>query len=372
MIWTIAVLRKSLDVNVLDLKFPPIPPNYNLANMENYDIQNNFASDKNWAEIQPEPEAEEGVIKSYTDFMLPYKAARCPNLKCHKVIPLSAFTAKKCPFCNSEIKEKPKAPVDLDKDKDGIDNESEKKYGLDPENYNDAFEDLDEDGFNNLCEHVMKTDLRDPKNYPPFALRLYVDSITKASLPVKLKKIVKKGNDKATWEIQIDQIINNKPKLKFCKIGDELEINKVKYKIVDIVEKTTKKKDKKLKTEVEEDISEVIIQAENDEPIVMVQNIFPKESKEKVVICDSPTGIKYTTALGKTFTIKAKGYDPISYTVISVDSKSEKKVVKLKNNGTGAEFDIDTTDKLKRDFDKREIVPEAVEPTELQNPPVMP
>lgn len=97
--------------------------------------------------------------------------------KCKKAIPgdVKAFPA--CPFCGEKQAEEVK--VVLDQDNDGLPDEWEKKYGLNPADASDAHADLDKDGFTNLEEFEAKTDPTDPHDHPD-----YLDSL-KIVLPLR-------------------------------------------------------------------------------------------------------------------------------------------------------------------------------------------
>jgi hypothetical protein len=58
------------------------------------------------------------------------------------------------------------APPADDTDSDGMKNDWEKQYGLDPEDPKDAAEDKDNDGYSNLLEHNAGTDPTDANDYP--------------------------------------------------------------------------------------------------------------------------------------------------------------------------------------------------------------
>lgn len=84
--------------------------------------------------------------------------------------------AKVCPFCGETQPEPEKTVVDTDGD--GLPDEWEKKYGLDPAQ-NDADADKDGDGFTNAEEFAAGTDPADKSSHPD-----YFDSL-KVLLPLK-------------------------------------------------------------------------------------------------------------------------------------------------------------------------------------------
>lgn len=91
----------------------------------------------------------------------------CKGKECGKVVPGSA---KACPFCKTALEEA--KPVVLDADGDGMPDEWERKFGLNPGDASDAEGDLDKDGFTNLEEFQAKTDPTNAKDHPD-----YLDSI---------------------------------------------------------------------------------------------------------------------------------------------------------------------------------------------------
>lgn len=101
--------------------------------------------------------------------------------KCGAVI---SGSAKTCPATNAKgevcgaLQEDEKKVV-LDADGDGMPDEWEKRYGLNPNNPADANEDKDRDDFTNLEEFTAKTDPTDKNDHPD-----YLNSLT-LTLPLK-------------------------------------------------------------------------------------------------------------------------------------------------------------------------------------------
>ncbi len=108
-------------------------------------------------------------------FLASERRVKCK--KCHKAIPGDVRAFPNCPFCGEKQEEEKK--VVLDADGDGMPDEWERRYGLNPNDPADANADKDGDGFTNLEEYLAKTDPTDPRDHPD-----YLDSV-KIVLPLK-------------------------------------------------------------------------------------------------------------------------------------------------------------------------------------------
>ena len=97
--------------------------------------------------------------------------------KCHKAISGDVKLCPECPYCGE--KQLVEKKVVLDSDNDGLPDEWEKKFGLNPGLAADADADADGDGFTNREECAAKTDPKNPKDHPD-----YLDSLS-VRLPLK-------------------------------------------------------------------------------------------------------------------------------------------------------------------------------------------
>lgn len=109
---------------------------------------------------------------------------------CREPIPAGV---KICPACNQAQPEPEKVAVDSDGD--GLLDDWETKYGLDPKNPADADADKDGDGFSNSEEYAAKTDPADKSSHPDYldgvALRL---PLKETVLPFYLRSYLKTPN----------------------------------------------------------------------------------------------------------------------------------------------------------------------------------
>jgi hypothetical protein len=341
LILLILALMKSQEIKEGDLKFPMKQPDYKRINPDEFSIQKKFESENRWVKVVARTEGD----KDYTDMLAPYQIARCPNPECQKLIPRSCFAqGGSCPICKTQLRGSgtgaPK-PAQYDTDDDGIPDKDEKAAGLNPNDPTDAPLDKDNDGFSNLEECRAKTKINDPKSHPPFAKRLYVDSIKRNKLPMVLTKVTAHGDDKNTWSIQVEQMIDGKSRTKFYKIKSGIILNDRKYEIKDITSETVEERVGSKDTR-KRNIYTVVIQEEGDQPIKAKEKEDVWENNERVKIIDAFTEKEYNVAANETFTVSDDKIGEEKYTVKSVDGS--KKTVIIKKNDSVAEYEL--TEKL--------------------------
>lgn len=113
----------------------------------------------------------------------------CEHADCRRPMPVGV---KVCPFCKKEpvVKEAPVAVADTDGD--GMTDEWEKKYGLDPNDPADAAQDKDGDEFTNLEEFLAKTDPTMKSEHPDYFESLSVRlPLVETKLPFFFEKVMK-------------------------------------------------------------------------------------------------------------------------------------------------------------------------------------
>jgi len=302
MIQLILIVRNSSNISVEDLKFETRPPDYPKIDLTKYELADIFAKEKMWKKIS----SRKPDSLNYTDLLVPYHSAVCPH--CKNIIPIADFNEnKKCSLCGGVLTPIGQEQIDTEKDSDsdGIPDEKEKELGLNPNNPADADEDMDKDGFSNIFEYKQSTNLKDPKSHPPFAMRLFVESIDRRKLHFFLKKIVRKGGSKESWDIYTVEWNSDKGKMddKFRKIGSDILIDGTIYKIIDIIPKEIEHFDSRTNTKIPEDVSQIVIKAAKDDPITVNMKSYAYENKETIVISDAYTNQKFKLILNENFSV---------------------------------------------------------------------
>ena len=324
--YQVDIITGAGKITANDLKLPPMHADYENVkfNKPEFNEKNIFISDTSWNPTVP----KSPKIKVFTDLLDNFPAARCPNPKCSKLIPLYDFLNKphRCPICNFDLptpkdpkrkKKKRETPVG-DTDGDGIPDQIENQWGTDP-NKNDANIDSDGDGFTNIYEfNYDKDKMHGGKAsiHPPLWHRLFVRDIRRTLLDIRLKKITVTGADKDDWDVQVNT--QGGRKSKFMIIGDTIKVNKKLYKLVDI--KSIKKNTKIKSVTVDIDVSEITLKSvSGDDTIVAVRNEDVYSSKPQAILVDEFDGKEYVVDQGSILTIGSPRTGQEKYKVVKVD-----------------------------------------------------
>lgn len=149
--------------------------------------------------------------------LIPEQRVRCVN--CERPIPSAA---KVCSFCQ---KEQPDA-TRTDSDGDGMPDEWEKKYGLNPIDPEDAKSDLDHDGFTNKEEFDFGASPKDANDHPPALAKVVVDKIQ----PIKFQLIFK-GTSRLSGKTVFQINLWSGQRTWWAGLGEEVQ----GFKVVDYV-----------------------------------------------------------------------------------------------------------------------------------------
>ena len=243
-----------------------------------------------------------------------------------------------CPYCKAKQNV---VKVEADADHDGLPNDWEVKYGLNPNNPNDAKLDPDNDGFTNLEEYMAKTDPKDPESHPDYLDSVVVSApLKKTTLPFYLGSHMptRNGFRLTFWGTEV------KGK-SLCVKGDEVVIDPGKGKkiqtgwIVDGFEEKSELREraglKGVKVPVDVSIATIkrakdgktmsIVSGVRENPIEEETELTYKRGKEQ----------KFTVSKGSEFELKGNKYrveklravdNACEVTVIDLKTKKEKSI----------------------------------------------
>ncbi len=312
---------------------------YKTINKNNFESKTNFNNNKFWLVSEQRNKNNESpdYLLSFTDFMIPFKIARS-NAKGakNKLIPYIYYKKGICPISNEKISLIKKAVINtdtLDTDKDGIPDSIEKKFSLNPKNSQDVYNDSDNDSFSNLDEYNFNMEgISNKKIHPPFVKRLVLLKVSNTKIPFSLKKIIKHGDDKENWDIQVNVKLKRRGwTTKFLKIGDKIEINDMEYTIANIISKTESTLDPHLGVVIEKDLSSVVLYNSMHEEIVAEQDKPIYEPNRKITIKDLFTGKVILARVGNKITLGNDKNDQEVYKIVGISNNND--FVELKKNG---------------------------------------
>lgn len=318
------------------MNIPRKQPDYAVAEQKSPEFdENKIIHDGNvW---MPSVQRREDANGSFSDLLLMFPVARCG--KCSKLIPLSIMENEKaCPLCHTKLR-KPKNKFDPaaelanyrrrqdDIDGDGIPNDIERKYGLNPDDPKDALQDMSGDGFSNI--YMVKNEFAPDGSTgaPPLYHRFVLRDIGKVELPLMLMKVNTNGSkDDREWDLQINDLRSNKVyRSRLVRKGELVKIGNKNYDIDKIELKQSKVKKPADGSEIDVDESVVTLKYSKDgvsEYVTMQVGKKVYSPAVKAVLLDTGSGYVVTVDEGSTVGLRSrKGTE--TYVIKRIDPRAK-------------------------------------------------
>ena len=326
-----SIIQATGEVKESHLQIPTRDPDYEVTKRtdKKFDLDSIFNERISWEKIGSRDNA---TGKDYSDIMEIFKIVKCGH--CEYLIPRSIMeNSGKCMYCNKVLLP-PKAEEEatfgarLDRDYDGIPDIDEIENKLNPYNADDALEDFDDDGFTNLCEYRMQTDLRDAKSHPALYNGLKLVRVERQQLKLNLLGVtIIKGSPKEGWSIQVEteeQVVNKKKRPKanhYLFIGSRIILDTGVYTISDIkVENVVKENDKKQKEVIEQGY--IILKDRKQREITLKIGMKADDPEYKAVFADVWSDKVYTGKAGNRITMGSTEIGRARYVIKSITQHS--------------------------------------------------
>ena len=241
-----------------------------------------------------------------------------------------------CPYC--KVKQNV-VKIEADADHDGLPNEWEVKFGLNPNDPSDAKKDLDGDGYTNLEEFLAKTDPTDKESHPDYLDSVVVSApLKKTTLPFYFNAHmpIRSGHRLTFWSVE------GKGKC-LCVKGEEVVIDPGKGKkistgwVVDGFEEKSELRERAgLKgVKVPVDVSIVTLKrAKDGKSMKIVRGIRENPIEEETELTyKRGKELKFTVSKGAEFELRGNKYrveklraveNGCEVTVIDLKTKKEK------------------------------------------------
>ena len=338
MIYLLQKINSAKEVTLRDLQFSAPATKYESANFASENFKPGHILGERGVWNNRRPDADAGSV---ADLATPFPGLRCSE--CHKIVPLAEVKSKlQCPLCGAKLETPPEVSDaqsevgGIDSDGDGMPDAYEDRMGFNKNDAGDASQDADGDGFSNLYEYLMGTDPRDPKSFPGFEKRIYLQRIFKRKLPVKLLgvTVIEDPADKTSkkfWDISLR--LNRRTTS--VMIGDEVTVGKQKFKVADAIYRTRDKQDSGVVTD--DDDSIVIL-----EPVDGGEKWELQRGKDifspnyTAVIEDVANGSRYVVGPGDVFRVGDDKIGFAAFQMVSADpTKGKDGEVAILNQETG-------------------------------------
>ena len=241
-------------------------------------------------------------------FLVPPERVACVNARCAQPIPIDADV---CPWCSAEQPDETETVDETwDSDADGMPDEWEKKFSLDPFSTEDAALDPDTDGFTNVEEFQGGTDPRDAKSHPPRFAFLRVSSIDVEPFPYGFNGSKMKGAD-GQYKFSVKDATGRDW---YVKKGQELA--KTGFVLKDF---SSAMEERKTSTGVRKMEVFTLVFTKEDDQVVMKAGMKPESSIYKAsFVCSKDAEPKvYVAKRNETF-----DFDGDTFKLLSVDRKA--------------------------------------------------
>lgn len=294
MFHVLRIVQQTGEIQDHHLRIPTREPDYVTQdpNNEMFDVEKIFRETSlSWVNPGPRTKSDSGI---YTDLAYVFKIVKCPF--CGKLIPRQYMDDMLvCPLCSNEAEKganfvKPPADVVIP----AIPDELRQQYGLSANDPDSDFYDIDGDGFSNVYEYIMQTDMGEVRNHPPLWHRLRVIEVGRIALPVKLVSVNRMdSDDPKQWELRIDA----NGMSSFYMIGTELEIDGKYFTIESVDRQAGAGPDKS-------DLYSINLKEVNGtQTLKLAMGEAPRSFSDKAVLQDVSNKRQYTVTVGNTLSL---------------------------------------------------------------------
>lgn len=348
MLYLLDAVDSSREITDADMRIPTKRPDYVVADPKSPEFkESEFMNSGNvW---KPSVRRQEDAGDSYSDLLKMFPVARCG--KCGKLIPLSIMEEEKaCPLCHAKLR-KPKNKFDPaaemadyrrrqdDIDGDGIPNEVERRFGMNPDDPHDALQDLSGDGFTNI--YLVKNNLAPDgsSGIPPLYHRFVLREIGKIELPLMLMKVNTNGSkDDREWDLQINDLKTDKVyRSRLVRKGERIKISGKYYDInkIDLKQSKVKKPADGSEMDVDESVVTLSGRAKDGSPEYITMQVGKKvySPAVKAVLLDTGSGYVVTVDEGSVIRLRSKAgletyvikkIDPVTKEVFVTEGSGQK------------------------------------------------
>ena len=312
MFHVLSIVQQTGEIQDHHLQIPTREPDYKTQdpNDVSFDVLKIFKDTSlSWVNPGPRTKSDSGV---YTDLAYVFKIVKCPF--CGKLIPRQYMDDMLvCPFCKNQARNgenfvKPPADIVIP----DIPTEIREQYRLSANDPSSDFYDLDGDGFSNIYEYMMETDMGDTRIHPPLWHRLRVIEVGRITLPVTLTSVdMMDSDDPKYWDLKID---SNGMEISYS-IGTEFEIDGHYFTIEDIKRQAGAGPDK-------EDVFTVDLkESTGDMKLQLTTGGVIRSFSDKAVLQDVSNKRQYTVDVGDLVSIGDRRTGTESYRVKNFDVK---------------------------------------------------